>query len=133
MKNYLAIDYGTSKIGLAISDSETKVCLPYKILSEIDFWDSIENIIKERNIDEIVLGVPKNLSGEDTKQTEITMNFFEKLKSKVNKPIHLEDERITSRFANNLRKDIGMKNLGAEDDSSAALILDSFLKRNYGM
>lgn len=132
MKNYLAIDYGTSKIGLAISDSETRVCLPYKILNESDFWESISYIIKEENIDEIVLGMPKNMKNENTQQTEITMEFFEKLKSEINKPIHLEDERMTSKFANNLKKDIGMKNLGAEDDSSAALILDSFLKRLYG-
>ncbi|MDD4289792.1 MAG: Holliday junction resolvase RuvX [Patescibacteria group bacterium] len=132
MKNYLGIDYGTSKIGLALSDSEIRVCLPYKILSELNFWESILNIIEENNIDEIVLGIPKNLNNEDTKQTEITMNFFDKLKSEINKPIHLEDERMTSKFANNLKKNIGMKNLGAEDDSSAALILDSFLKRTYG-
>lgn len=132
MKNYLAIDYGTSKIGLAISSSETRVCLPYKILTEVEFWNSILEILQQENIDEVVLGIPKNLNGEDTKQTEITMNFFEKLKSQINKPIHLEDERMTSKFANNLKKDIGMKNLGAEDDCSAALILDSFLKRIYG-
>ena len=132
MKNYLGIDYGTSKIGLAISDSDTRVCLPYKILSEVNFWESILNIIEENHIDEIVLGVPRNLNNQDTKQTEITMNFFDKLKGEINKPIHLEDERMTSKFANNLKKNIGMKNLGAEDDSSAALILDSFLKRTYG-
>jgi RNase H-fold protein (predicted Holliday junction resolvase) len=60
------------------------------------------------------------------------MNFFEKLKNTINKKIHLEDERMTSKFANEIKKNIGMKNLGAEDDSSAALILDSFLKREYG-
>ncbi|HNV97185.1 MAG TPA: Holliday junction resolvase RuvX [bacterium] len=132
MKNYLGIDYGTSKIGLAISDSETKVCLPYKILSEGEFWNLISDILKEKNIDEIVLGIPRNLNNQDTKQTEITMNFFDKLKGEINKPVYLEDERMTSKFANNLKKNIGMKNLGAEDDSSAALILDSFLKRTYG-
>ncbi|HNZ86292.1 MAG TPA: Holliday junction resolvase RuvX [bacterium] len=132
MKNYLGIDYGISKIGLALSDSETKVCLPYKILNEFEFWNSIQNIIEENNIDEVVLGIPKNLNNEETQQTQITMNFFEKLKNTINKKIHLEDERMTSKFANEIKKNIGMKNLGAEDDSSAALILDSFLKREYG-
>jgi putative holliday junction resolvase len=132
MKNYLGIDYGTSKIGLAISSSETRVCLPYKILNEAEFWESISNIIKEENIDEIVLGMPKNMKNENTQQTDITMEFFEKLKSEINKPIYLEDERITSKFANNMKKNIGMKHIGNDDDSAAALILDSFLKREYG-
>lgn len=132
MKNYLAIDYGTSKIGLAISSSETNVCLPYKILSEAEFWNSILSIINLENIDEIVLGMPKNMQNQNTKQTEITVEFFKKLQSEINKPIHLEDERITSKFSNNLKKNIGMKNLGPDDDSAAALILDSFLKRKYG-
>ncbi len=131
MKNYLSIDYGTSKIGLAIADSETRVCLPYKILNESDFWNSLEEILIDKSIDEIVLGMPKNMQNKDTQQTDITMEFFEKLKSATSKPIHLADERITSLFANNMKKNIGMKNLGPDDDSAAALILDSFLKRLY--
>lgn len=133
MKNYLGIDYGTSKIGLAIADSETKVCLPYKILKESEFWDLIDDIITEKNIDEIVLGLPKNLKNEETQQTKIVMDFFEKLKEGTDKIVHLEEERMTSIFANNMKKNIGMKNLGAEDDCAAALILDSFLKRLYGV
>lgn len=142
---FLGIDHGESKIGLALGDNEANFCLPYKILKAEDFFNSINNILEEESIDEIVLGLPKNLSNEDTQQTAVVYDFLNKLKEQVKLPIHLEDERMTSVMGKGmqgkyLREDSRKENRknklkikSDEDASSAALILDSFLKRNYNL
>lgn len=142
---FLGIDHGQSKIGLALGDNEANFSLPYKIIKTKDFLDSIHEILEEENIDEIVLGLPKNLNNEDTQQTEIVYNFVHKLKEIVKLPIHLEDERMTSVMGKGMqgkylredsRKDNRKNKLKInfdEDASSAALILETYLKKNYGI
>lgn len=125
---FLGIDHGESKIGLALGDNEANFSLPFKIIKNEDFFNIINNILEEENIDEIVLGLPKNLNNEETEQTGKVYDFLNQLKEQVELPIHLEDERMTSRQAKDLRID-----KGNEDASSAALILETFLKRNYGV
>lgn len=125
---FLGIDHGEAKIGLALGDNEANFSLPYKIVKAEGFLKVINDILEEESIDEIVLGLPKNLNNEETQQTKVVYDFLNKLKEIVKLPIHLEDERMTSRLGKELQSD-KKKN---EDASSAALILESFLKRNYG-
>ncbi|MCD4704862.1 Holliday junction resolvase RuvX [bacterium] len=127
---FLGIDHGDAKIGLALGDSEVRVALPFKILKNEYFWTDIDDIIKREEIDEIILGLPKNLSNQNTQQTEKVLEFLKLLRKKINKPIHLEDERMTSIFAQNIKRE--MKSKMGDDASAAALILDSYLQRNYG-
>ncbi len=56
---FLGIDHGESKIGLALGDNEANFSLPYKIIKADDFFNSINEILAEEEIDEIVLGLPK--------------------------------------------------------------------------
>jgi len=142
---FLGIDHGESKIGLALGDNEANFSLPYKIIKTGIFFDSINGILEEENIDEIVLGLPKNLNNEDTQQTAVVYDFLNKLKKQIKLPIHLEDERMTSVMGKGmqgryLKKDSRKENRkdklkikSNEDASSAALILETFLKRNYGI
>jgi len=142
---FLGIDHGQSKIGLALGDNEANFSLPYKIVKAGYFFNVINEILEEENIDEIVLGLPKNLNNEDTQQTQIVYDFLNKLKKQIKLPIHLEDERMTSVMGKGmqgkyLREDSRKENRKDklkincdEDASSAALILETFLKRNYGI
>jgi putative holliday junction resolvase len=142
---FLGIDHGQSKIGLALGDNEANFSLPYKIIKTEDFFNVINNILEEENIDEIVLGLPKNLDNEDTQQTAVVYDFLNKLKEQVKLPIHLEDERMTSIMGKGmqgkyLREDSRKENrkdklkiYSDEDASSAALILETYLKKNYGI
>jgi len=125
---FLGIDHGESKIGLALGDNEANFSLPYKIIKADDFFNSINEILAEEEIDEIVLGLPKNLDNEETAQTGVVYHFLNQLKEQVKLPIHLEDERMTSCLGKKLQND----HQKDEDAFSAALILKSFLKRNYG-
>ncbi len=101
---FLGIDHGDSKIGLALGDDEVKLALPFKIVKTKDFFQEIKNIIKEEGIDEIVLGLPKNLNNEETQQTHKVYNFLNELRKVIHLPIHLEDERRTSIMAKKFKK-----------------------------
>ncbi len=133
MKKFLGIDYGDAKIGLALGNSEDRFVLPYKILGQEDFWKEIESIIKNENIDEIVIGLPTNLNNEETQQTEIVKDFLNKLEIKISLPIHFEDERMTSLMGSKMIRSHGEKSKKSDDSAAATLILDSFIKRNYGI
>lgn len=128
---FLGIDYGSSKIGLALGNSRDLLSLPYKIFNENEFFDNISRIIVEEEINEIVIGYPTNMSNHETQQTEKTKTFIEKLKNIISLPIHQEDERMTSIMGGKLQRQFGGKVSKADDASAASIILDSFLKRLY--
>jgi putative pre-16S rRNA nuclease len=142
---FLGIDHGLSKIGLALGDNEANFSFPYKIVKSEDFFNVINDILEEEDIEEIILGLPKNLANEETQQTTIVYDFLKQLKEQTKLPIHLEDERMTSVIGKGmqgkyLREDSRKENRknklkikSDEDASSAALILETFLKRNYGI
>ena len=78
----LALDYGTKRIGVAKGDTESCIARPFGFIENKndDFvFTELERIIKEEWIDEILIGLPHGLSGEDTSQTEYTQNFINKV------------------------------------------------------
>ncbi len=128
---FLGIDYGSSKIGLALGNSKDMLSLPYNILNEEEFFNNITSIIDQEEIAEIVVGYPMNMSNHETKQTDKTKIFIEKLKKIVTIPIHMEDERMTSLMGQKLQRQGGAKVTRGDDSAAASLILDSFLQRKY--
>lgn len=121
----LGIDYGESKIGLAIGDDITKMALPFKILKESDMTKQVELIdqtIKVELIDLVVIGLPMSLQQNITEQTEHTQIFIKALKDR-GVEVELEDERLSSKAAQSL----GIK----EDDAVAAMqILQTYIDRH---
>ena len=118
---YLGIDWGGMRIGLAIGESETKIATPYKVVSNVD---EILLIIKQEEVDEVVLGKPIKMSG-DADLTEEFNNFYTLLSANIKRPLHLVDERLTSKAADAL---IGDKKTKAPQDAIAAmLILQTYL------
>ncbi len=127
----LGIDYGGKRVGTAVGFLDTKISLPYEIIKNksIDFVVSeVKKIIKEDEIDLIVVGVPISLSGESkSDQFKVTKEFIDVLKKEINIEIEEEDERLTSREASGLL--VGGKQ-GKRDDVAAMLILQSYINRN---
>jgi len=113
--NYLGIDYGRSKIGLALSKG-VKIATPFKIVSNLE---DIENVINSENIDEIVVGYPITLLGEVGKQALEVDKFIQELE-KFGKKISRQDERFSTRSS---------FSKGEDDSSAAALILQTYLDR----
>ncbi len=99
----LALDYGTKRIGVAKGDTESCIARPFGFIENKndDFvFSELEKIIKEEWIDEILIGLPHGLSGEETSQTEYTQNFIDKVKQTFTKlKISTIDERLSSREA----------------------------------
>ncbi len=124
---FLGVDFGTKKIGIAISDMNGNFALPKVVLkNDKDLMRNFEKILKEENIKEIVIGESINYKGEENPVMEYIKDFIEKTKKFSGALITLEPEFLTSSQVRNTQGDSDMI-----DASAAALILQSFLdKRN---
>jgi putative Holliday junction resolvase len=132
-KPILSIDYGIKKIGIAISTPDHKMALPLTILigdSEKKKLQEIVAILKEKNACAIVVGLPINMNGTSSEQTLIVEKFAGKLEKRTNLPIFLQDERLTSKAADNLLKDFGLKRKSRnnqDDLAASSMILETVL------
>ena len=130
---YLGLDLGTKTLGLAISDKLGTISSPYKVLRYSDINLLIEELLKiinEKEIDELVLGLPKNMNGSLGFAAERSTQFKELLETKTNMPIHLVDERLSTVEAERvlIAADISRKKRKTVIDGMAAsIILDTYL------
>jgi putative Holliday junction resolvase len=124
MSKILGIDYGSKRIGLAISDESQTFARELDILSPKEFWWQIKNIIKDNQISQIVLGWPLNMSGEMTEKTKEVENFKLELESKTGVLVEIMDERLSSKMAENISG--SKKNL---DSLAAQILLQNYLNK----
>jgi len=131
---YLAIDFGSKRTGLAICDPSETFVSPYKVVhGQKGLIEKIENIIHSENIEAVVVGLPLNMDDTEGPQAELVFEFAEKLKDKINLPVHLQDERLTSYSAEEKLKPADMtvgKQKKRIDAVAAAEILNAFLDKN---
>ncbi|MEE3152852.1 MAG: Holliday junction resolvase RuvX [Candidatus Neomarinimicrobiota bacterium] len=135
MSRTLGIDFGSKRVGLALSDRLNLIASPYKTLnyiSEKELISQLKSIVYENNIEIFVLGLPINMKGEDTIQTKKVRNF-KKLLSGLGLPVIYEDERLSSISAKN---SLVLQNIktghhkGAIDRTAAAIILQQYLDKS---
>lgn len=134
---YLGLDLGSKTLGIAISDSTLTIANVLKtIYFETDNYDSLipelKKIIKENNIEKIILGFPLNMNGTIGPRAEITLEFKKKLENNFNKEVILQDERLTSVISNQvlINADLSRKKRKKKVDGLAAsLILQSYLDK----
>ena len=93
----LGIDYGTKRIGLAISDETLTLARELKIIAPEKIFTELEKLIAVEEITGIVLGHPLNMSGEVTKKTEEVLEFKLQLESRLGLPVYLTDEPIPTK------------------------------------
>lgn len=99
-QNILAIDLGKKRVGLAIASSLARLPRPLGTLpNSAQLIDQLTRIINQEAIGVIVLGWPRNLNSQDTEQTRYTAAFHDQLAARLQLPIHLQDEALTSRQA----------------------------------
>ena len=136
MGRILGLDYGLTRVGIAISDKLTIIAKPYKTLKNIDeknLLNDIGHIIKEKNIEYIVLGFPISMNGKENKQTQIVKDFKEKMLI-FNIPIHFEDERLSSVSAKKYLIQNNVKtghNKGEVDKIAAAIFLQQHIDKKH--
>jgi len=130
----LSIDYGTSRVGFAVSDPLHIIATPLKTIknkSNQDLLKQIGLIVKEYAIKSIVLGLPLGLNGKETKQTQ-TVKLFSETLEKNNYKVIFEDERLTTVLAKKeiIKQKISTgKNKSLIDQVAAAFILQNYLDK----
>ena len=130
----LAIDYGSRRMGLAVSDLLGITAQGLETLerkNKRSDFARLEKTIREYQVREIVLGYPLRMSGEEGAQSQKVADFAEQLRGKFQLPVHLWDERLTSAEANRLLREAELsikKRAQAVDRMAAVLILQAFLQ-----
>lgn len=130
----VALDIGTKRIGVAISDVFWMGATPVKTINRKDdkvALDEIKNICKEYNTTTILIGVPYNMDGSLGFQAKNCFKFIEPLKNEYT--ILEQDERLTSSAAEEILKQQGKKytkNKGLVDVTAACVILTEYLDNN---
>jgi putative Holliday junction resolvase len=147
----LGLDYGEKRIGLAITDRQNSIAMPFGMIENNDSTsENILKLIRENDIGRIVIGRPVNLSGQQGYQSEVVDSFVSDILKNYELPISIIDERFTSKISSDIisgsygtqndarnrkqnkkmpkKKKGQMRKSGTADTLSAALILGDYLK-----
>lgn len=130
----LAIDYGTKRVGLALSDPMKILASPFDTFENNKLLTSkILTLIKEKNVEKIVIGYPTNGDGSKTVLSDIIINFAAELSDKSGVSCELVDERFSSSVASDRILQTVVKKSKRRDKSlvdkyAAAVILEDYLK-----
>lgn len=133
-KTVFALDIGQRKIGIARANTIAQIAEPLVTLpNDNDFKTKLNNLIKEHDVSEIVVGLPRNMSGEETAQSKYTRDFMKKLD--LSKTVHFQDETLTSiqaaKILESKKEEFSKENI---DSLAATLILEDYLKeQNNGV
>jgi putative transcription antitermination factor YqgF len=124
----LALDYGSARCGCALSDPSGTIVTPIDAISGAGTrrgLAEIEALVREREVERVVVGLPLSLAGGDSAQTRETRAFAERLARRLGEdtPVVLHDERFTTRMAVRQRG----ASRSSEDSRAAAHLLESWL------
>ena len=129
----MALDYGEVRIGIAFSDMLNIIASSYETYTRCDLdtdLDYLSKLAKEKEVDEIVIGLPKNMDGTEGERAEATREFGAKLQEKTNLKIKYFDERLSSVSAEKFLIQADMrreKRKQVIDKISATIILQNYL------
>ena len=134
MTNYLGIDYGRKRIGLAFAD-ELGVAIPISAIPGVELegsFEQLDNVVKIRQADELVVGYPLNMDGTPGTRAREVDAYVVELEKRFGLPVRKVDERLTTHAAAQdlkaSRKRMPGKETGELDSAAATLILRDFLE-----
>ena len=136
MSRLLGIDYGTVRIGLALSDPTRTLASPLPFLensSPSQVISTMAALIETHQITGLVIGMPRNMDGTYGPSAQKVRDFIAQIQKSISLPITPIDERLTTAQASKQLSGIGLnqKQLRKKvDSSSACLILQQYLDRN---
>ncbi len=131
----LAIDYGTRRIGLAVSDALGITAQGIETLERTNLVEAlihIQKLVEEYSAELVLVGNPLSHHGTDTTMSGHVASFAEKLRRRLNCPVELVDERLTSAQASRVLREAGAtlaERRHARDRMAATLLLQSYLDR----
>jgi putative Holliday junction resolvase len=129
----LALDHGTKRIGVAVSDETQTIAQPLEYIPAepfADFLVRLKQILAEKEVDLVLIGLPRNMDGSYGPAAHKVETFVSVLRNAIAVPLKTWDERLTSAMANriliqaNVRRD---KRKEKVDKMAAAILLQSYL------
>lgn len=135
MGRIMAIDYGLKRVGIAVTDPLQIISSPLETIENSQIFPYLESYLVKENVDEVVVGMPKNLQNEDTHITADVKTFVEKLAGRFpGTKICTMDERFTSKVAFSTIVSSGVnkkkrKDKKLVDKVSASLILQTYMEQ----
>ena len=134
MARIVAIDYGTKRVGIAVTDPEKIVANPLTTVPTKDIITFLSQYLLQEEVESIVVGMPRDLFNNDSHSTAAVKQFVNQLKRKfVAYPLHLHDERFTSKMAMDAMIRSGSSKSDRRkkeniDKLSATIILQSYME-----
>ena len=133
MNPILALDFGRARIGVAISDELQLLAHPLETIPTKERPESrVAKIVRDKNVDHVVTGIPRQMNGEIGPAATEVLNFVEKLRAILPCPVFTWDERLTTAAAHRALRDAGKKTRqtrGYVDQVAAQMILQGYLDR----
>jgi putative Holliday junction resolvase len=120
----LALDHGSARCGVAVSDPSGTLATPLEPVVRPDTRKGLQRIralVAETGAERVVVGLPVSLSGGDSDQTRAARAFAERLRASLPVPVELYDERFTTTLARRAGGDAAL------DSRAAAVLLDEWL------
>jgi putative Holliday junction resolvase len=119
----LALDHGTARIGCAISDPSGTLATPLPVIEPPEAR-SVAELVAEREVELVVVGLPLHLSGEEGSQAALSRTFCKELEGMLDVPVETYDERLTTRMAEASKREGAT---AAPDSLAAAHLLQAYL------
>ncbi|HEY7703612.1 MAG TPA: Holliday junction resolvase RuvX [Acidimicrobiia bacterium] len=132
MSRILGVDLGETRVGLAVSDPDGVIALPLEVVERGGAVGRILELAADLDLSEVVIGLPVSLSGEEGRSAIRSREFGAEVAAASGLPVHLVDERFTTRIADSALKEQGKSaraRRGSIDRAAATVILQSFLDR----
>ena len=137
----MGLDYGSKTIGVAISDALGLTAQPLETIERSGenklrrSLARIAEIVREKDIKKIVVGLPINMDGRSGERAALTLEFVEKLRLRVDIPIVMQDERLTTVEADEILDESGLKKQDRKqfiDQIAAGIILKEYMEKENG-
>ncbi len=124
------MDVGEARIGIAISIPGVSIARPYDTYSNDDlFQNKLTSVLEKEKVDHIVVGLPRNMDGQETKQTKYVRDFTDKLMLIISLPFTFQDEALTSVNAEKkLKLQAKPYEIADIDSMAASIILQDYLE-----
>ena len=122
----LALDHGSARCGVAVSDPTGTLATPLGAVERPDTkrgLTALARLVADQGAERVLVGLPLTMRGEEGEQAQRARTFAERLERKVSVPVELHDERLTTRLAERTGGE------GDADSRAAAHLLDSYLAR----
>ena len=133
---YLGIDYGSKKVGLALSDENGRMGFPHSVVPAEGIEGALVVLILAENVEAVVIGESRDFSGGANPVALGAHKLGDWIHATYDIPVYYEDETMTSALArrqhDSKEKSRAAKPRGDIDASAAALILTSYLSRRHG-